>query len=83
MKKSEIEIGKTYFSGSGGRFETRRKVLEMGVRVTHLDGKNTQSDTGVRFRQVKGPYTGTESVIPLVSFATWAKGIYEGANDAK
>jgi hypothetical protein len=77
MKKSLIQIGKIYFGGSGGRYETRRKVLEMGVRVRHQDGKNTESDTGVKFLQVKGPYTGTENVIPLISFAQWAKGEFQ------
>ncbi|WP_094017225.1 hypothetical protein [Paenibacillus rigui] len=74
MKSQNIEVGKTYFSGSGGRFETRCRVLEMGLTVHHLDGKNTVLETGVRFVQVKGPYTGKEGTITLKSFAQWAKG---------
>ncbi|KIL42043.1 hypothetical protein SD70_02315 [Gordoniibacillus kamchatkensis] len=80
MSPREIEVGKTYHNGNQGMLGTARKVLEMGVHVKHLDGKGTESDTGVRFRQEKGPYSGRIFVIPLVSFAKWAKGeVEEGA----
>lgn len=74
MSPNKIEVGKTYHNGNPGKRGTERKVLEMGVRVVHWDVKNTESVTGVRFLQTKGPYAGKEFTIPLKSFAQWAKG---------
>lgn len=82
MSPNKIEVGKTYHNGNTGKRGTARKVLEMGCRVKHWNVTGTISHTGVRFLQVRGPYSGDEFTIPLKSFAQWAKGeVEEATND--
>ncbi|MFD7521421.1 hypothetical protein [Paenibacillus chitinolyticus] len=69
MSPHEIEVGKTYHNGKDGpRSYSARKVLKLNVK-----GPWGIVD-GVRYLQVKGPYSGEETVIRLSSFASWAKG---------
>lgn len=70
MKKSEIELGKTYTDKKGGV----RRIVGVGPYVLY-DG---QTDTNcVRYRIMAkklGPYSvGSEKNCTLISFAAWAK----------
>ncbi|WP_059043990.1 hypothetical protein [Paenibacillus rubinfantis] len=72
MKESGIQVGMTYQNKTG---RSVRKVIAMGEQVRHYDIAGTISYTGVRYLQVNGkaPNVGKERVLPLKSFAIWAK----------
>lgn len=74
MKKDLILIGKTYHNGKTGRSYSSRQVLEMNLPIDHSTYPPVHSETGVRFLQIKGAYSGKEFTYPLESFAKWAKG---------
>lgn len=74
MKKSEIEIGKSYSNGhpEGNRYRTVRKVLEIVYGRAPLgdsEGLNVRYLCTEGTRDVKD----REWVITLQAFASWAK----------
>lgn len=75
MSPKEIEAGKSYHNGKvGPRSYSERKVLELNVMAYWNGGDITD---GVRYEQTAGAYRGQKSVLPLHSFARWAKGVVE------
>lgn len=76
MKPQDIEVGLTYHNGKDGpRSFSSREVIEMGLPVQHANLSGTIDNSGVKYLQLKGPYSGQIFIIPLKSFASWAKGI--------
>lgn len=76
MKKSLIEVGKSYSNGhpEGSRYRTVRKVL--AIRKEHY-AHTDQEETLVTFLCTEGKYNvkGHEGTITLQAFAVWAKAI--------
>lgn len=79
MKRSEIEIGKTYHNISKPPFYTERKV----TAIFKSQAEDNFGKQYVRFHTVKGPISHYEregypkGEMELDAFARWAAGIVE------
>lgn len=74
MKKSEIQVGKTYHNGKeGNRSYSSRQVLEISEKMRCPINGWTYPH-GVKFKQIKGRYAGDIMAISFEAFAQWAKG---------
>jgi len=64
MKRSEIEVGKTYHNGSPGTYYQERQI------IAHRLGTDR-----MRYRVVKGRANLSEGNITRAAMAAWARGI--------
>lgn len=76
MKKSEIQVGKTYSNGRG----RERKVVGIGPEYKFYD--RVVSEENMRYEVVKdgsksNRTAGEQGNMTLASFASWAKEIVE------
>jgi len=72
MKKSEIQVGKTYHNGKEGRWYGERQVIDAGAHLLLYAGQR-ETDC-IRYRVRRGPNLGGEGNMTRAAFAAWAKG---------
>lgn len=75
MKRSEIELGKTYHNGTPGTYYQERQIIGQGDEYTLYT-----SQVGIdcfRYRVVKGRANTSEGNITRAAMAAWARGVVE------
>lgn len=81
MKRSEIELGKTYHNGAKAQYYQERQIIGCGEEYK-LYPSQLSTDC-LRYRVVKGRAETSEGNITRAAMAAWARGIVGGMDNDK